>query len=425
MFLVQQVKNGQIVDDYDKCIRSSKVKCDVIEKALKLKNIDITWINKNQQPYNFFMKLKHEDTKINVYVSCVTYLGKPHSKFKKRMQLSNSADRSYLEVDNTKDSITLMIGLYLYDENEPIFVAWDSSSNKDAGKSKSSHVYTNDILLAVKNGVSQRKDKNHNNIYCFKAQYLFDFINYNYLYLDHEISFIEYLNNFNKNIDEYMFLDDIVNFLKEDLIGRNLVWDGKVCLKEMKDNHYRNWAQTEWQGFFFEYLIQKELTSKESKLEQILEVPGPKYGKTVFDSFYNIPWDFKVHVDDNDRVITNDMEAIQLALNDYGKIGFIILSGTAEKEQSTEFSDWRNELKGGLSKNQLDNIAKNKKHRKLKTKFIPKEIKVIVINRDSLSKHGILKGVRNPNGNMRRDKLMVHLSKLTQEEIILSELLSD
>lgn len=425
MFLVQQVYNERIVDGYDKYIRSNNEKCDIFEKILKKSNVDIEWINKKQQPYNFKMPFSSGTAQVNLYLSCVTYLGKPHPKYKKRMQLSDSADRSFLEKDNTQDNITLMIGLYLYDENNLMFVAWDSSSNKQAGKSKSSHVYTNDILLATKNGVSQRKDKNGNNIYCFKPEYLNDFINYNYLYLEHQISFIEYLNEFNRDIDEYMFLDGIVDYLKEDLIGRNSVWDGKECLKEMKDNNYRNWAQTEWQGFFLEYLMQKELNSSNSKIEQLLEIPGPKYGKTVFDSFYNIPWDFKVHVNDNNQVITNDMEAIESALNDYGKIGFIILSGDAEKEIETEFSDWRNELKGGLSKNQLDNIAKNKKHRKLKTKFTPTEIKVITIDNNGLTKHGILRGLRNPNGNIRRDKLVINLDKLTEEEIIISELLSD
>ena len=168
MFLVQQVYNEQIVDGYDKYIRSNNKKCEIFEKILKKSNVDIEWINKKQQPYNFKMPFSSGTAQVNLYLSCVTYLGKPHPKYKKRMQLSDSADRSFLEKDNTQDSITLMIGLYLYDENNLMFVAWDSSSNKQAGKSKSSHVYTNDILLASKNGVSQRKDKNGNNIYCFK-----------------------------------------------------------------------------------------------------------------------------------------------------------------------------------------------------------------------------------------------------------------
>lgn len=424
MFLVQQIKDGKIVNDYDKTLRSPKVKCDFFEQSLGSK-IDIEWIDKKNQPYQFRLKFNDMYTNFNVYMSSVTYLGKPHPKFKKRMQLSDSADRSFLNSPNSKTNITLMLGIYLYDETNPIFVAWDSSSNMNAGKSKSSHVYINDIMLAMQNGVSQRKDKYNNSVYCFKPNYLFDFINYNYLYLEHEITFIDYLKEFDSEIDEYMFLDGIVDFLKEDLIGRNSVWDGKDCLVEMKANNFKNWAQTEWQGFFLEYLMQKEAKKENGRLEQILDIPGPRYGNTVFDSFYNIPWDFKVHVDENNQIITNDMEAVNKALEDYGKIGFIIVSGSAEKEINTEFSDWRNEFKGGLSKNQLDNIAKNKKHRKLKTKFKPTEIMAIVIDKNGLSKHGILKGLRNPNGNIRRDKLVLYLDRLNEEEIILCELLSD
>ena len=158
---------------------------------------------------------------------------------------------------------------------------------------------------------------------------------------------------------------------------------------------------------------------------QLLEMPGPKYGKTVIDGFYNIPWDFKVHVAGSNQIITNDMEAIELALESYGKIGFIIVSGLAEKEEDTEFSDWRNELKGGLSKNQLDNIQKNKKHRKLKTNFTPQRIMAITVDKEGLTKHGILRGLKNPNGNIRRDKLIIKLDQVTPEETVLDKELVD
>ena len=117
MFLVKQVYNEEIINGYDKYIRSNSKKCDIFEKILKKSNVDIEWINKKQQPYNFRMPFSSGRAQINLYLSCVTYLGKPHPKYKKRMQLSDSADRSFLEKDNTHDNITLMIGLYLYDEN--------------------------------------------------------------------------------------------------------------------------------------------------------------------------------------------------------------------------------------------------------------------------------------------------------------------
>ena len=259
MFLVQQIQNGQIVEGYDKFIRSNKRKCAIFEEALTKKNISVQWINQKQQPYQLEMNVFHEEIRINLYLSCVTYLGKPHPSYKKRMQLSDSANRKYLNQDNTRDDITLMIGLYLYDEEQPIFVAWDSDSNKEAGKSKSSHVFVNDILLAVKNGVSQRKDKYSHNVYCFKPEFLKDFIDYNRFDLKHERSFIEYLNQFGKKINQYMFLDHIYQFLKEDMLKKDAIWDGKKCVLEMKEHHYQNWAQTEWQGFYLEFLLQQEI----------------------------------------------------------------------------------------------------------------------------------------------------------------------
>jgi hypothetical protein len=425
---VQQIKNGKTIYDYDKSIKSKKTKCDFINSALKESDLSFEWRNIKKQPYIGKVKLFGSDVDLNMYISSVTYLGNPHPTYKKRMQLSDSADRSYLKIDNSHESLTFMLGLYIFDEDNPIIVAWDSTANKNAGKSKSSHVYINDILLAMQNGVSQRKDIKKNNIYCFKPQYFKDFIKYNYQYLEHKTTFIEYINQFVESVDEFMFLRNIIGFLKEDLEERNSVWEGKDALIEMKNNEYRNWGQTEWQGFFLEYLIQQEFQFDEFdelKIENVLEMPGPRYGNTVFDGFYNIPWDFKVHVNKGNQVIANDMEAVENAIDEYGKIGFIIVSGNAEIENDREFSDWRNELKGGLSKNQIENIKKNKPHRKLKVSFNPKEVIVITLSKEDIPKHGILKGVRNPNGKIRRDKLVINLNNLTEEDIIIRELLSD
>ena len=43
-----------------------------------------------------------------------------HPIFKKRMQLSESADKSYLKNNNNSQNITLLLGLYVFDENNPI-----------------------------------------------------------------------------------------------------------------------------------------------------------------------------------------------------------------------------------------------------------------------------------------------------------------
>lgn len=421
--VVEQVKNCQIENGTDKIINWSK-KWEFIDKILKKENLDFTWVEKRKQPYILKIKMLDYYVQFNIYVSNITYMGNPHPKFKKRMQLSESANKSYLRNANDLRNINLMLGLYVYDDNNPIIVAWDSSANKYAGKSKSSHVYVKDIQNAMINGVSQRTDKYKNNIYCFKCEHLKNFFNYNFMVLDHNETFLSYLKGFGIYVDEFSFMDEMVKYLKNDLEEKNFIWDGKKSIDEMKCNSYSKWKETEWQGFFFEYLMQRSIMDEHEDMQQVLEIPGPKYGNTTFDSFYNIPWDFKVHSDNSNRVITNDLDAIEKAIKEYGKVGFIIISGEACYEKDHEFSDWRNELKGCLSKNQLDNISKNKKHRRLKTKFKPERITVLTIDENTIRKHSIVGGFHNPNGNVRRDKLSLDLDKLS-EEIIINELFED
>ena len=425
--VVEQVKDCKIVNGEDKIIHWTK-KWLFIDIILKKEKIDYQWIENKHQPYIIKVKMADYYVQYNIYVSNVTYLGNPHPKYKKRMQLSESADKSYLKIVNDPMNITLLLGLYVYDENNPIIVAWDSSANQNAGKSKSSHVYVNDLQLAMINGANQRIDKYRNNVYCFQPKYLVNFFNYNHIDNSHSESFLSFLRNTGLEFNEYYFIEDMVKYLKEDLKDKNYIWDGKISIKEMKENNFSQWKQTEWQGFFFEFLIEKiiseRLVDDSSQTKHILEMPGPIYGKTKFDSFYNIPWDLKVHSNNSNSVITNDLEAIQNAINDYGKVGFIIVSGESTYENDHEFSDWRNELKGGLSKNQKENIAKNKKHRKLKVQFKPERITVVTIDNNSIKKHTTVGGFHNPNGNVRRDKLSLDFTKI-DEEILIDALFED
>ena len=422
--IVEQVKDCKIENGLDKKIGRGQ-KWKFIDNILKKDKFDYEWIETKKQPYILKMRMIDYYVQFNLYISNVTYLGNPHPKYKKRMQLSESADKSYLKKDNTPVNITLLLGLYMYDENNPIIVAWDSSANKEAGKSKSSHVYIKDIQDAMINGASQRIDKHKNNVYCFKCEHLKNFLNYNFMNINHTVSFINYLKDFGIDVDEFSFTSEMIKYIKDDLAKKDFVWDGKKSIKEMRDNSYSKWRETEWQGFYFEYLMQKSLMDKHEDMQQVLEIPGPRYGNTVFDSFYNIPWDFKVHSDRSGSVITNDLEAIEKAIDDYGRVGFIIISGTPTYETETEFSDWRNELKGGLSKNQIDNISKNKKHRKLKTEFKPEKITVITIDNETIKKHLIVSGFHQPDGKVRREKLSINMNKLSSEEIIFNELLDE
>lgn len=427
--VVEQVLNHKVVNGIDKTIRSYDEKIDILSSGKK-KDIDFVWSKNRNQPYELLCTLKDRTIKVYCYVSSVSYLGIPHPKYKKRMQLSSSANKTYLKKENNLEEIVLLLGLYIYDKKNPIIVAWDIKDNREAGKSKSSHVYINDILCAMKNGVLQRKDKYRNNVYCFKPEYFTEFIEYNSEYPKLDISFIEYLKIKGYSAKEYLFFDDIFNFISSKKTANTIVWDGKDCIKEMKKNDYSKWKETEWQGFYFEYLMEKLFSYNDfAKLEEtkkVLEIPGPKYGKTTFDSFYNIPWDFKVHSNRTKKVPANDLEAIRKGIKEYGKVGFIIICGDAEIEMYNEFSEWRNSFKGGLSRYQLKNLALEKRHRKLKASFKPKELLAIVIDENNIYFHGeFQKDMVNSNDNFRNNKLEINLDKISEDDVIAHYLFTD
>jgi len=89
------------------------------------------------------------------------------------------------------------------------------------------------------------------------------------------------------------------------------IWDGRNSILEMKAAGSRQWRQMEWMGFDFEFLCQKHF-------DDIIDMPGKKYGRTEFDAFCEISWDFKTHAANttNHTVITNDTEAIVNTISD-------------------------------------------------------------------------------------------------------------
>ena len=87
----------------------------------------------------------------------------------------------------------------------------------------------------------------------------------------------------------------------------------------MRDNAYPHWRQMEWIGFYFQFLCDQRLTA-------LGEIPGPKYGRSEFDGFFEIPWDFKAHPiknpkgQENKSVIVNDRVAVEAAIKQFGLI---------------------------------------------------------------------------------------------------------
>ena len=79
--------------------------------------------------------------------------------------------------------------------------------------------------------------------------------------------------------------------------------------------------------------------------------PVHKFNNVEFDGINSIPWDFKAHsIDpnktDNERIPTNGYNETIMAIEKYGEVGFIIITGLTQYDDSSQsFKRWHDEYK--------------------------------------------------------------------------------
>ena len=192
-------------------------------------------------------------------------------------------------------------------------------------------------------------------------------------------------------------------------------WDGKEAILEMKKEGFKQWKQMEWIGWYFEYLCQKHL-------KQIMQFHKVKYGNTSFDGFVGVPFDFKSHAlnTKNHKIVINDKESIQKAIEEYGYVIVIMALGWAKyNDKNGSFYRWHEKVKGGKSKYELERIEREAWSRLRKVKFDIKEIRLIKIDGDTLKRcSSFQENFRNANGSLRRSKIMISLNDIKENEII-------
>ena len=211
----------------------------------------------------------------------------------------------------------------------------------------------------------------------------------------------------------------LISKLHEESASIPQVWDGRESILEMKDQGYPHWKQMEWTGFYFQFLC-------EQKFREVLEVPGKRYGKTEFDAFGIICWDFKAHVTNRTRpqVITNDSESISLALDEYGHYGLVLANGEAHyNDEDRTFKQWHDALKGGMSLYEEARIERGASSRLRKTRFSLSEIQFLCLDEAALAEAGVSfqKGFRNSDGKPRSAKVNLNTRRIPDEAIIATQ----
>lgn len=367
----------------------------------------VRWINRKVAPYECILSNQSSTITVLLYLKNITNAGWESKPFIKRVQVSNPTilNLDFNRYDNS-EKISLILGYYNYEK--PIFVSWDAFEFRRHKTNRSCYVEVSDLIEGYNNGFLKTKSSGQD-ITLFTPD-----------------NFELFLNDFMDNVE--CSLNAISDKLYEICMDYYKViskfdsyWDGKDKVTEMKNGGSSNWKQTEWPGFYFEFLMEDILGK-----DKFMKVT---FDKTTFDMFDYIPWDLKVHSVNSsspNKIIANDLESIYQSIEKYGRQGFIILEGFAEYELDGEFREWINELKGGLSPYQKRNIENNKKKRKRKSGFQLQDIIMVVIDKDDIEKHPqFQKGFINSNNTTRKSKLMIDKSKLSEKNILLKKSLKD
>jgi len=204
----------------------------------------------------------------------------------------------------------------------------------------------------------------------------------------------------------------LATILQKDMKSR---WDGKAAIKEMKNQNCAHWKQMEWIGFYFEFLCQ-------TIFNDLMEYHKISYGRTSFDGFLEVPFDFKAHAlnTESHQVIINDTEATVKAIEKYGCVVVIMALGEVKyNDEDRSFQKWHEAIKGGKSRYELERIKRGALSRLRKTEFDLNEIMFIKINKRTLEKSGSFqKNFRNADGSLRRSKVLLDLERLDDEEVL-------
>jgi len=205
---------------------------------------------------------------------------------------------------------------------------------------------------------------------------------------------------------------DLGKKLKTSLVTLPKVWDAKSCIIEMQKNGFKHWRQSEWIGWYFQYLC-------ESKLRAIFSIPGASYGNAEFDgSAEGLNFDFKAHSwYDRKRsikktTILNDKIAMEESIRVNGRHCLLIALLDCSYDSSGEFKKWHEKVKGEESKYVAEGRKTGRPQRILKTNAKVVKFLVLTITSENIHRLPIMKQPKNSNGKPRLPKYMLDFSTI-------------
>lgn len=373
---VEQICNNTVVEDYGE-ILSKKELQHIIRDFFQ--NTDIH--------NNGYIYGQHRDKQYCIYFKNISYLGNPHPKFKKRIQISNEFKIIYQ--DNLKKNITtLLIGVYKF-QNNILLCDFDASTYvKRKAHNSSAHVYTIDLMNGERNGLFIKKDIRGNLITVFNKENVIN-------YLDGKLCNID-----NTKVEVFDVLDDFfVHMTKE--------WLGIEAYAEMIEHNYRNKFQPEWPGFYLEFKLEQYLINN-NKESVIKFYQNRKKGEVDLDlKFPQLGFfgDLKAHSLTSGAIQGNDYATIMKLLEDQS-IYYIVANHETEKDSSHNYivTKYWNTLQN------KDNLMSYSE--KMKYGVTIKSYYILELNKYNKKYIDIYNQGKNSDGSTRNPKICISMKNI-------------
>jgi len=328
-------------------------------------------IQKERSYFTYFV----DNEKYYLLIKNITYLGHPHPLHKKRIQVSSKWSQIL------RKEKSFLIGIYHFSDNI-VFALFDK---KQRGKNSSAHISTIDILKAVELGIFQKIDKQNNNLIVFREDKFCDVID------------LKIHNKKIINSEEIHVFDEFSGVLEKR-------WDGIKSYKKMIASNFSQALQSEWPGFYFEYMFERFINSNPQYKNICVYVRNKKVGSLDFDvefvrgGFYG---DLKTHSVSSGSILGNDKASVEKVINYYNKLWYVVLELVPRKDYDfncivSKF--WNTQLK----KDDLLSYCGRMKHDVSLTQFY-----ILEINKFNKKYISDFRQPRNSNGDLREIKIKI------------------
>lgn len=308
-----------IVVDDDQPLCPTKLDATILS-ALTSGNAKKEKVEVGERTYSF-ISFTSSTSKHAILPAAVTFLGGHgnHPIFKKRIQLKSWFKPVHVKL--SKQGYTVhFLGVYQYNGNV-VFVdfATDTYMRRKMHNS-SAFVYVNDIFRAMKDGVATRIDFHGNQITTIRFN-----------------SFAKYLVGEKTCVSDTIIFETFKNFNKEMPFANWL--SGDSAIKEMYQNKWPKWRETEWPGWYLEFKFASYLEKSNSKAVVYQGNEGKKRGNLDFDLLFPLHkfyGDLKASDIKKKDSPGNDKESVFAAIDRCDRFWYVIYEHETIKDKDCE-----------------------------------------------------------------------------------------